>query len=94
MVLQYGSVPFRNAVLPLLAPFSLTGLPTVSMPMGRIHNLPINVQLVGPRGADDVTLRHADWLQQRIITGGRAGSVFGPAIIEPRLPPTGNTTVG
>ena len=90
VVLQYGSVPFRDAVLPLLAPFSLTGLPTVSMPMGRIHNLPINVQLVGPRGADDVTLRHADWLQQRIITRG----VFEPAIIEPRLTPTGNTAVG
>lgn len=57
---------FRDALLPLLSPFSLTGLPTASLPMGRVHGLPINVQLVAPRGADDAALRHADWLQQRV----------------------------
>jgi Asp-tRNA(Asn)/Glu-tRNA(Gln) amidotransferase A subunit family amidase len=66
VVLPKGRMLFRDAVLPLLAPFSLTGLPTASVPMGQVHDLPINVQLVGPRGADDATLRHARWLEQRI----------------------------
>ena len=66
VVLPTGNMLFRDAVLPLLAPFSLTGLPTASLPMGRVHGLPINVQLVAPRGADDAALRHADWLQRRV----------------------------
>ncbi len=64
--LPRGRLLFRDAVLPLLAPFSLTGLPTASVPMGHVRGLPINVQLVGPRGADDATLRQAHWLHQRI----------------------------
>lgn len=66
VVLPNGPMLFRDALLPLLSPFSLTGLPTASLPMGRVHGLPINVQLVAPRGADDAALRHADWLQQRV----------------------------
>lgn len=65
VTLPAGRMPFRDAVLPLLAPFSLTGLPTVSLPMGRIGGLPVNVQLVGPRGADDTTLDIAEWVEQQ-----------------------------
>jgi len=64
--LPLGTMLFRDAVLPLLAPFSLTGLPTASLPMSRRANLPINVQLVGPRASEEATLQYAEWLEQLV----------------------------
>jgi Asp-tRNA(Asn)/Glu-tRNA(Gln) amidotransferase A subunit family amidase len=45
-------------------PWSLCGLPTVSLPLlnGR-HGLPIGVQLIGRRGGDAPLLRVAAWLE-------------------------------
>lgn len=44
-------------------PWSLCGLPTVSLPLLRgAHGLPIGVQLIGPRGGDRDLLQAAAWL--------------------------------
>jgi Asp-tRNA(Asn)/Glu-tRNA(Gln) amidotransferase A subunit family amidase len=43
-------------------PWSLCGLPTVSLPLLRGGELPIGVQLIGPRGGDRELLRIASWL--------------------------------
>jgi Asp-tRNA(Asn)/Glu-tRNA(Gln) amidotransferase A subunit family amidase len=45
-------------------PWSLCGLPTVSLPLlrGR-HGLPIGIQLIGARGRDHELLRAAGWLE-------------------------------
>lgn len=44
-------------------PWSLCGLPTVSLPLLRgINGMPIGVQLVGCQGADRNLLRMAAWL--------------------------------
>jgi amidase len=48
----------------LLAPFSLTGQPALSLPLHQTDDdLPIGVQLVGRRGSDEVLLRLAQDLQ-------------------------------
>ncbi|GGO21774.1 amidase [Deinococcus humi] len=45
-----GTVPLRRAVLRLTAPFSLLGVPTVSLPTSTAD---VGVQLVGRHGEDD-----------------------------------------
>jgi hypothetical protein len=40
-------------------PFNLTGQPAISVPMGVDHGLPVGLQIVGGRWADDVVLRAA-----------------------------------
>jgi amidase len=48
----------------LLAPFSVTGQPALSLPLHHTNDdLPIGVQLVGRRGSDEVLLRLAQDLQ-------------------------------
>jgi amidase len=48
----------------LLAPFSLTGQPALSLPLHHTdEELPVGVQLVGRRGSDEVLLRLAQDLQ-------------------------------
>ena len=45
-------------------PWSLCGLPTVSLPLLRGHHgLPIGIQLIGARGRDRELLRAAGWLE-------------------------------
>ncbi len=45
-------------------PWSLCGLPTVSLPLLRGHHgLPIGIQLIGTRGRDRDLLRIASWLE-------------------------------
>jgi Asp-tRNA(Asn)/Glu-tRNA(Gln) amidotransferase A subunit family amidase len=44
------------------APWSLTGVPTISVPTGQgCHNLPLAIQLVGSRGQDGTLLQVARW---------------------------------
>jgi aspartyl-tRNA(Asn)/glutamyl-tRNA(Gln) amidotransferase subunit A len=52
VVLESGTVTHRNAFLELTAPFSLVGLPTLSMPFTKVDGLPIGLQIVGARDAD------------------------------------------
>jgi aspartyl-tRNA(Asn)/glutamyl-tRNA(Gln) amidotransferase subunit A len=63
VTLPSGTVAYRDAVLPLLTPFSLTGLPTVSLPMAWLDGLPVNAQVVAPRGADSAALDIAAWVE-------------------------------
>jgi aspartyl-tRNA(Asn)/glutamyl-tRNA(Gln) amidotransferase subunit A len=52
VTLESGTVTHRNAFLELTAPFSLVGLPTLSMPFAKIDGLPVGLQIVGARGSD------------------------------------------
>lgn len=50
-------------------PWSLCGLPTMSLPLLRgMHGLPIGVQLIGRRGGDRSLLRAAAWLSDATTT--------------------------
>ena len=44
---------FRSNVLALVTPASLGGLPTVAVPSIRVDDMPVGVQLMGPRGSDE-----------------------------------------
>ncbi len=52
VTLESGTATHRNAFLELTAPFSLVGLPTLSMPFTKIDGLPVGLQIVGARGSD------------------------------------------
>jgi aspartyl-tRNA(Asn)/glutamyl-tRNA(Gln) amidotransferase subunit A len=52
VTLESGTVTHRNAFLELTAPFSLVGLPTLSMPFTKIGGLPVGLQIIGARGSD------------------------------------------
>ncbi len=52
VTLESGTVTHRNAFLELTAPFSLVGLPTLSMPFTKIGGLPVGLQIVGARASD------------------------------------------
>ena len=48
-------------------PWTLLGLPALSIPVGRAKNtLPLAIQLVGPRGADQALLALADWVMTQL----------------------------
>lgn len=53
------------AIVPFCAPFNVTGQPAVSLPLGwSAGGLPIGVQVVARRGAEDVLMRLASQLEQ------------------------------
>jgi aspartyl-tRNA(Asn)/glutamyl-tRNA(Gln) amidotransferase subunit A len=52
VTLESGTVTHRNAFLELTAPFSLVGLPTLSMPFTKVDGLPVGLQIVGARTSD------------------------------------------
>lgn len=63
-------------------PFNLTGQPAMSVPMGLVDGLPIGLQIVGGRWADDEVLRAAAaWEQAYPWTG--AVTVAGATGIDP-----------
>lgn len=45
-------------------PFNLTGNPVVSVPVGRVNGIPVGVQIVGPRLADQQVVAVARWIEQ------------------------------
>ncbi|TKW79349.1 MAG: amidase, partial [Bradyrhizobium icense] len=48
----------------LSTPWSLCGLPTVSLPLLKgLQGLPVGIQLIGRHGGDDALLRAAAWLE-------------------------------
>lgn len=53
----------REAVLGQTLPFSLTGLPALSLPMGRAEGLPAALQLVAARDADAGLLALGRWVE-------------------------------
>ena len=63
---------YRLALLPFNAPWSLVGLPALSVPAGFVGGLPVGMVIVGPRFGDAAVLRagHAfqqatDWHERR-----------------------------
>ena len=59
-----GGNPGPREMGTLLAPFSLTGQPALSLPLHQTENgLPVGIQLVGGHGADELLLRLAEDLQ-------------------------------
>lgn len=61
--LERGTVAFRDAVLPLLAPFSIAGVPALSLPFAETQGLPLGVQVVTRRGHDAQALEIGRWLE-------------------------------
>ena len=47
------AVPYWPAVLTYVLPFTISGHPVVTLPIGKIGALPIGVQVVGKRGSDE-----------------------------------------
>ena len=60
--LESGVAPLRPSLLALTVPFSLTGLPVLSLPFAHVEGLPVGVQVVGSRGQDDHLLAVGAWL--------------------------------
>ncbi len=54
----------REAVLGQTLPFSLVGLPALSLPMGEAEGLPASLQLVGARDADARLLALGRWVER------------------------------
>lgn len=61
--LEYTGDPVFNAF------WTFVGLPCVNLPLLEVDEMPLGVQLVGPRGADGPLLRTARWLEGAV---GRA----------------------
>lgn len=64
--LESGRVGHRAAFLPLTLPFSVTGVPAVSLPFDRVDGLAVGVQLVAAPGSDARLLDLAGWVEARI----------------------------
>ncbi len=61
-----GAIEDVRAVLTrFTAPFNFLGLPALSLPFGRLHGLPVGIQLVAPRGHDDLLLAWGEDIQTR-----------------------------
>jgi aspartyl-tRNA(Asn)/glutamyl-tRNA(Gln) amidotransferase subunit A len=56
-------MPVRDAVLGQTAPFSLAGLPALSMPYAWVGKLPLGLQLVGAPESDARLLALGRWLE-------------------------------
>jgi len=62
----------RDALLGLTVPWSVTGLPALSIPAGQVGGLPVGLQLVAPPGREDLLLWVAEQADARHPTNGAA----------------------
>lgn len=60
-----GRLQHRAAFLPFTAPFSVVGVPAVTVPAGEVDGLPVGVQLVASMGEDAHLLDLAAWVETR-----------------------------
>jgi len=60
---ESGTMSVREAVLGQTLPFSLVGLPTLSLPAGTVQGLPAGLQVVGARDRDAALLALGRWLE-------------------------------
>ncbi|MGO4395839.1 amidase [Variovorax sp. M-6] len=63
---ESGTMTVREAVLGQTLPFSLVGVPALSIPTGLIDGLPVSLQVVAARGTDDALLHQGQWLQEHV----------------------------
>jgi amidase len=56
---------YRNRAIRMLCVSGLTGLPQISLPLGRKDGAPLGISLLGPRGSDRSLVRLAQaWVQK------------------------------
>lgn len=60
-----GKMSVREAVLGQTLPFSLCGLPSLTVPAGLCDDLPVGLSLVGSKGADASVLGLGRWLESQ-----------------------------
>jgi aspartyl-tRNA(Asn)/glutamyl-tRNA(Gln) amidotransferase subunit A len=67
-----ATIPYRLALIPFNSPWSLAGLPVLSLPCGFVDGLPVGLALIGRRFEEGTVLRAAhafqqatDWHEQR-----------------------------
>lgn len=63
---ESGWMSVRDAVLGQTLPFSLAGVPALSIPTGLVDALPVSLQVVAARGADDALLCLGQWLEAHV----------------------------
>lgn len=63
---ESGTMTTREAVLGQTLPFSLCGLPTLSIPIGWVDGLPVGLQVVGCRDGDAALLALGQWLEAAV----------------------------
>lgn len=61
-----GRLTVREAVLGQTLPFSLCGLPTLSIPVGLVEGLPFGLQVVGRRDGDASLLALGGWIEEKV----------------------------
>jgi Asp-tRNA(Asn)/Glu-tRNA(Gln) amidotransferase A subunit family amidase len=64
VVIRGETVPYRLSLIPFNSPWSLAGLPAVSVPCGFVDGLPVGLALIGRRFAEETILRAAHAFQQ------------------------------
>jgi len=62
-------IDVRAAVLSHTSAWNLTGLPSISLPVGHVRGMPVGLQVIGAAGADDHLLQVMSQLFVP-ITGG------------------------
>jgi aspartyl-tRNA(Asn)/glutamyl-tRNA(Gln) amidotransferase subunit A len=66
VILESGMRSHRNAFIELTIPFSLVGLPTLSVPFAEESGLPVGLQIVAARGDDSTALELGWWLERNL----------------------------
>lgn len=61
-----GLMAVREAVLGQTLPFSLCGVPALTLPIGLVDGLPVGLQVVGRRDGDAALLALARWLEAEV----------------------------
>lgn len=64
--LESGRKGHREAFITLTLPFSLLGVPTLTLPFAKVEGLPVGLQVVGPFGEDGRVLAIGGWLEVRL----------------------------
>jgi aspartyl-tRNA(Asn)/glutamyl-tRNA(Gln) amidotransferase subunit A len=66
VLLESGMRPHRNAFIELTVPFSLVGVPTLSLPFAKESGLPVGLQIVTAKGEDALALELGWWLEKAL----------------------------
>ncbi|RTG97652.1 amidase family protein, partial [Thermus scotoductus] len=64
--LESGKKSHREAFITLTLPFSLLGVPTLTLPFARVEGMPVGLQVVGPYAEDGRVLAIGGWLEARL----------------------------